>query len=436
MAHIASLVLSQMRRTWIASLIGAFAVAAACDVGSAQDLAQRRLDNLLKQKQMNQDLRAIRNSLLTDELKSDFEKIEKTFRTVISQGTTERGGARYDALKTGLTYYVYQATDPEIYESNRGLTKALDELTGRIQQAGNLAGNQADKKRFRTLVCKEVLELLEDLLKNNLNARSFAIEIYQYLKTVEGSGGERAELYDRVDEALIAVFRDPEQSDFVKLRAANTVSNILEAVDLNATVQVEFAKVLSSELSRKESEIPYQLILLETMCRITTPRDVVAPKKAIVFESCAVTMQDNERDLMVRCRAARALGRAGFDADINFDPLAWKTVELAIQTALTFNATNPGATIKGSCGLDLHLAFHHDDRAGFNNRRNPQGFLNRAPNSSLVHEAYKVVLGITNDLISNNGKVGNKDINAADVWLRANRPQNLVYDSASPPINP
>ncbi|MCA9051056.1 MAG: hypothetical protein KDA89_20110, partial [Planctomycetaceae bacterium] len=143
-----------------------------------------------QQKHLVQDISAIKGSLLTKELKGvaadpekdikgvtgEFEKIERTYRSVIRNGTNREAGPDFDALKTGLEYRIFALSDPDIQANYRDLDAAFSNLSRDIIAARSIA-NPQDQQQFRQMVCRVALPLLEKVInEGNLVARSLAID--------------------------------------------------------------------------------------------------------------------------------------------------------------------------------------------------------------------------------------------------------------------
>ncbi len=419
-------------------------------IASAQPLSDEAKKYQQQQQNLTQDIRAISESLLTEELKGrkadkdkgdpgtpgEFAKIERTYTSVIRRGTPQNNGPEVDAVRTGLKYRIYSLTDPEIQSNWRDLDVEFGKLVRDIGAASSIQ-NPQDQQQFRTMVCREALPLLEEVInKGNLDARSLAIAILPELEVLSpGAIQKRREMFDEVDEALIRILKDEKQPDVVKLRAASAAKRYLIKADAVPQVQLALADALLAELQNPLSEWEYQYVLIESLAHTTVPREVVGVKKASITEAMVVVMQDSRRDILVRCAAAGALGRVGFDAQINFEPLAWATVKLAVEAALKIGQ-QPPSTRRELCGWQLYLAFHHGDKDGRNDPRNPQGMLNRKPGSEFLRAAYNQVLPLARSLMFANGNVPNNEILDADAWVKANQPASLSYDAQSPALTP
>jgi hypothetical protein len=387
-----------------------------------------------------QDLRALNKSLLTDEVQAEFKQYEGEYRQLISRGVNPGNSREMSALRAGLKYRVFILTDPETQANVPQLAGARNSLARDLKGAGRSISNKDDRTNFRRLVCGEVLPLLEQCLTANLTSRSLAIGMLPDLEVVSSVPGSnvRIEIHDQVDELFVKILQDKEQTDTVKARAAHEIRRMLVKADNVPQVQLLMANAMVNELARAETDWEYQFCLVEALGKITAPREVTGQqKRATVIQALAEAAQDPRRDILVRCAAASGLGKAGFDGQIKFEPLAWKTVQLAIETGLTIGK-DPRQPVERRqlCGWYLYLAFHHEDQQGQQSRQNPQGFLNRDASSASIRDGYQAMLPIAKALMFETRPVADGDILNASNWLDNNKPASLVYDAVSPALKP
>ena len=405
-------------------------------VAQPQDAVQKyRRDQAIKV----QDVSAIDLNLLTAEVKADFDANESDYRQLINRGINNGNARQLKALQSGLKYRVAQMTDPAVQGKVKQLVAAKGSLVRELRGAGRNIANGNERTAFREKVFRETMPFLQECLKGNLISRSLAISVLADLEVVAAvpGGNSRIQMFDDVHAVLIGVLGDPDQPDAVKFRAVDSVSRILEKSDVLPQTQMEYASAMAKELARFEIADEYQISLISTLSLIAAPREVIGQQRgATVLRALAEAMQDGRRDLFVRCRAAGGLGKAGFDAQIKFEPLAWKTTQLAVETGLAMgDPRKVPQPIRQLAGWYLYFAFHHETAAGKNHPRNPQGFLNREPASEAVREGYSVVLPIAKALIFDK-PVAAADVLAADTWMKENKPDSLVYDPASPELQP
>ena len=407
----------------------AFMVLPSSAARADEDLAGEKYRQ--KQREMVQAVRDIRTNLLTEEVVNEFKRVERQFNGVIASGTKERGPG-FKVLQAGLRYRVYSAADPA-RQTAVGMETVLKNLDRNLHSAGQAINDRQEKQRFRTLVCRETLSLLRELLDNDFDARSFAIGILPELET-STSRDRRLEIHDDVDEVLTEILADPDQPDAVKVRAAQSITLYLEKYDPGTQVEMSFARAVRAQLSNPNTDVAYQYFLLNALARIRAGREAVGtPRRATVIETLSAVLQDQRRQMLVRCRAAGALGEVGYDQQIRFEPIAWKVAQLGVEAAVQYNAS-PNDPDWAECGERLFLAFHHEDR----DRRdgpNPQGFLNRIPESELVRGAYAQLLPIAAKMTFGQN-VPEKAIVSAHRWVKENTPDDLKFGPYADPLMP
>jgi hypothetical protein len=386
-----------------------------------------------QQQKLVRDLRRLQKSLLTPAIVAGFSSDNRAYRGLLRTGV-RRGNAReLEILQTCLKYRAYSLSDPDVQKNPSLFEAAFKNLLRDLNSAGGPIQNAADKQRHRELLCGELLPFFQELLQNNLYSRSAALELLLDFEVAPAKNNRGVIMYDQVDDVLLSVLKDATQPDVVRTRAANVCKKYLQKADVIPQVQITLANALILELERPFTEIAYQNTLLSALDEIDTPRELVDKKRAIVMLAATTIMQDNTRDILIRCRAARVLGRCGFDSSIDFDVLAWKVAELTLETGVRYNqAKNKKDPKWPLCGWHLYLAFHPEKK-----KEITKGFLNRDNKSKLVRTGYVAALPIMVELIRQGGGVpaaALNALNALNAWEGKNKPANLKFDPASPPL--
>ena len=395
----------------------------------ADDNSPQTAARLVQRKLVN-DLRRLQKPLLTPQIVAGFGSENRTYRGLLRTGINTRNARDLEVIRTCLKYRAYSLSDPDVQKSPGLFEAAFRNLERDLNSAGGQIVNAADKQRFRELLCGELLPLFNELLQNNLNARSIALELLLDFEVAPAKNNRGVVMFDQVDDVLLAVLTDPAQPDVIKTRAANVCKIYLQKADVTPQIQITLTKVLISELERQFTEVAYQNTLLAALEEISAPRELVGQKRAIVMLAATTTMGDRNRDILIRCRAARVLGRCGFDGQIEFEVLAWKVAELTLETGLRYNqAKNKQDPNWQMCGWHLYLAFHHE------NKRVPKGFLNRNDKSKLVRSGYEAALPVMLELMRMGGNMPPAAIVALGKWNLENKPANLKFDPACPPLN-
>lgn len=372
------------------------------------------------------------NKNLAAALPAVTRKQEDAFNDTMREGTRETD-PKFEDLKAGLKTEFFKATDPEFKTDQQGFQTLKTRLQSRILgRAGNGIRSSQEREAFRKLVCRESLSILKVLLQNNFQARSLAITLLPELQTVNPSRSDdpSRRIFEEAANTLVEVLMDENQPDAIKLGAAQSIIVYLERVKPGGIIEIKFATALSSELESSLPEDGYQFFLVEALSKIRTARQVAGVKRsAVAIETLANVMQDKRRAPVIRCHAAGALGSVGSDAQIKFEPLAWKTVQLAAEMGAAYNA-NPKSMHWNKCSEQLFLAFHQKGKEPVG------GMLNRAPESTLVRDAYRQILPICLAMLDGSAAIDSALLTNANAWAKANQPANLQFDAASPAVNP
>lgn len=408
------------------------------EIGVAKDAAEYEVLQKRALQQIN-----LNAGFLSPKILQDYKKYEREYRTVLRQGIDKRNPEDPIALDAGLTYRSIVLSDPDVQNDPVLFEGYMKNLTRDIGNAAPLSSipNASSRSQFRRDICQRVYQHLEKLVtKGNFKARSAALEQLLNLEVVPGRNRQRLEMFDGAHELLVKVMKDPNQPDAVKLRTANVMKKYLQKAEAIPQIEMAFAEAIAGELKQPWLAIPYMNSLVSALEWVQNSRKIVGDRAPVVFCSMVELMQNKKVDIYIRCRAARALGRAGFDRNINFDPIAWGTADLTKETALEyFNSKNPRDPKWARCGWFLYTAFHHengketDGAAPFM----PKGFLNRSEQSETVRDAYQKSVPVLAHLMDGgNPKQIGRLTGPLLAWLPKNVPADMKCDPLCPPIVP
>ena len=137
--------------------------------------------------------------------------------------------------------------------------------------------------------------------------------------------------------ALIGLLKDPEQPNSVKVMTAAAISYVLTTTAVVPQQQADISDAIADELDRPCTEPEYQLILLDTLCDITIARKPVGAPVTTGMRTFIKIVDDRNRRVDVRCRAAFGIGQGPYDERINFDVLAYKIAVLTLDASQFFN---------------------------------------------------------------------------------------------------
>ncbi|MCA9066209.1 MAG: hypothetical protein KDA96_24245, partial [Planctomycetaceae bacterium] len=389
----------------------------------------------LDQQRMVRRVREINQPLNAEGADKAYLKNRSQVSSMMSAGGSLNAQQK-KLIEGAFAYKLFQMTDPTFAASPGDVRNLMTEVHRELNTAGKFQANPASLQRFREGVCEIVHPLLMQMMNNNLDARLFAIGLLSDLQLIQPTGNTgRTVLYDPVYKSLTDLLQNPQQPDAVRAFVAAEIREILGRVDVSPTQQIQLAMGLASELRRPYTAAAYQEELIEALSYVSAPREIVGAgaKSPVVLQVLAEVVSDRQRNLIVRCHAAFGLGRAGYDSGVNFEPLAWKVSQLAVEVAVQYNRS-PRAPGWSQCGYHLFGAYKHLNADGLKGN-NKQGMLNRAPGSTLANDAYQQVLKICAPIWFNPGRaIPTADLNAAAKWVNDNTPADLKWDAAAPAL--
>ncbi|MCH2200732.1 MAG: hypothetical protein MK102_02075 [Fuerstiella sp.] len=383
-----------------------------------------------QQRKRVRDARDINVNLCNTITKLKFAE-EDNFRKILRNGTQNDT----ETLKNGLRWEIYRASDP-VYKSNpagfQGLKARLQNNI--LSNAGVGIGGRRQRLEFRKLVCSEALICLKELLENNFQARSLAVELLPSLETV--TDARQRQIFDDAADVLIEVLANEQQPDAIKLRAAESIALYLQNCDPGALIEIKFAAAVRDELDSWLPATGYQIHLIDALSRVRAAREIVGTtRRPVVIETLVAVMQDKRREALIRCRAAGALGLAGIDDSIKGAPLAWKVVQLSAEMAAAYNQDS-SYKHWSTCGLELFFAFKDRD-ASSQRGQSLNGMLNKFDQSALVQSAYAQALPVIAAVLDRQGEVDAATIESVNKWVSDNQPNDLSFDAkTSAAVNP
>lgn len=379
---------------------------------------QNCLKKITDQQALTRSIRALSNPL-TRIPDPQFQQLKGPVAAGVQSGAT--GAADLENLKLVLEHRLFQATDATFVATPDNVKNLLNEMDRAIRGAGTQAGNAQRTKSYRQKYCDAVLAVARKMFDNSLDARSVAIQVIKELYINKTAAG-LTENHSESMAALIGLLKDPEQPDSVKVMTAAAIAYVLSSMSVIPQEQDSISDAVAMELDRPCTEVAYQMQLVDTLLKINKPRKSVGVPETTVMRTFVKLLDQRDRPLQVRCRAACGIGQGAYDAKIDFDPLAWKVASLALDASVFFNQA-PGNPAWQQCGADLFFAFRHPDRDGLAKQPPmlPQGMMNRAPTSVPVKDSGELALKIAVPLVENKARIPQADQVALKAWIDANK---------------
>ena len=383
-----------------------------------QQPAQDCMQTIIDQQALTRKIREINNPLERI-AEPKYQQLKRTVTTNVQNGTDT--AAEIENLTLVLKYRLFQATDPAFVANPDSVKGLLNEMDRENHRAGSQAGNAQRIKAYRQKYCDAVLAVAKQMFDNSLDARAIAIQVIKEL-TVNTTTVGLVENHPESLSALIGLLKDPEQPNSVKLIATDAIQYVLSTTAVVPQQQAEISDAIADELDRPCTEPEYQLGLLDALFKITIARKPVGAPVTTGMRTFVKIVDDRNRRIDVRCRAAFGIGQGPFDERINFDPLAYKIAVVALDASQHFNRS-PGVPAWQQCGVDLFFALRHQDKSGLGKKLPmlPQGVMNRAAQSTVVNDSGQLVLKIAVPLVVNNAKIPQADQVELDKWIKANQ---------------
>jgi len=338
-----------------------------------------------------------------------------------------------ELIKDGVRYYVHLLS---MRENRRSLDDVTEDILRLVGWAAAQQPNESQKREFRRFLLEQIVDRASELLDGNFHVRINAALLLSQLDIVERSRNTRPEAFAPAAEPLVGVLADEKQPVAVKLVAANGLRRIASYGSLSTNQKIAIADAAIRDLGKMESHWWYQSVLLETLGALDQIHDL--ERSPFILQALVQVMTDPRRSWIVRSEAAKALGRARVDAQVNIGLVAYEIVRLTRQIAAA-RAQKPGEFYWDWCFWNLYLAFNPVDSE---ERLRDAGLLVKVQNATLrqhqnkVREAYNMVLPLAQKVLNpkTESAIGEAETKLLDDWLRQNQPENLQVAPGLQPI--
>lgn len=221
---------------------------------------------------------------------AEYQKLRRPVATGIQSGR-RKAAADLENLRLVLKQRLFQATDPAFVAEPDNVKNLFNEMDREIRGAGSNAGNAQRTKSYRQKYCDAVLAVAKPLFDNNLDARSIAIQVVKELYINKNAAG-LTENHSESMAALVAILRNPEQPDSVKVMATGAIRYVLSNTSVIPQEQDSVSDTIAAELDRPCTEIPYQLLLVDTLFSVTQPRRSTGPRETNVLRTFVKLVDD------------------------------------------------------------------------------------------------------------------------------------------------
>jgi len=345
------------------------------------------------------------------------------YATILRAGKLDANAQKI--LPRWAKWWMYRLT---IKENRRTLNKLRQTFLREVTGTAGLQDNPVVARSFREAMLKQVTKHAAELLDNHLTARVQAVLILSQLNLDEERRKYKTtrKAYTEAYLPLLSVIDDKAQDVGVKILAANGLKRIALIGDPSNDVKNQIATSLVRELDNSDAYFWYQWSLAVSMAAIDLPLDRAA-RQPIICNALMKAMVEKKRHWIVRCRAAKSLGRAALDPQINVELMTFEIAQLAQDMAKEYNQ-KPNQVHWKKCYFDLYLAFQplneFEKKRGFGllQRVERPGF---SKHRSKTTEAYEHILPfVTHLLWKSPNKLPNSILTPMADWLAKNKPQN------------
>jgi len=358
-----------------------------------------------------------------------WKKDQKTWATLLRNG--ELTPASKAAIIAGLKYRlailtlnspVQEETLSKLKEKPQDLATLRDSLVQNLNNGGLLLTKPQDVKAFRQWLMEETVKQIEPLLQGNFYVRIHAATLLGELALTNEDKKNNVPFlaFTAATEPLRGVLRDADQPEAVKITAARSMIKLIRFGDLPANKKFDTTRDVLAEVAKTTTHYWYQMRLVELLSTIASPRDEA--QKPVIVNQLVAILRDPNRHWHVRAEAAKALGRASLDPQINISSLMQDIVQFALEMAKAAQQ-QPKASQWEMTFFKLYLAFQSIDAAEKDAAKKARaGFLNNPATTSAAATPYSLILPLVNTVI-NGQPITAAQVSALENWLSNARPQ-------------
>jgi len=370
----------------------------------------------------------VEKPLITPKELDDFKRKQTDYVQALRAGETT--GRSRELIREGLEVRLFAMTIPEQFPNINGLRRTF------MRDIQNYAGaqqiNPRQKRKFRSMVLSQTLEVLQELLQNNLQVRVAAASIAGDLNIVEEDRRARtpAEPFEPVLPFLTEIIKDSEQHQAVKIAAIQGIIRLLksdEILKLPRNDKLLTAEAMAEELKKPETYFWYQQNLIRGMQ--ASGIDVDRSGDPFIIQGLAQVLGDSRRDPRARAEAAYTLPRVEMPANVNLGLLSWQVTKATQELALEYN-NSPEKVYWISTFMKMYGAFKplkKDAEEGLIHLSTQAVF---SAHQEQVQEAYAQSVAVVKSVWDNQGGVKLKPSTLVPItdWLKENDPgQTPLY---------
>ncbi len=374
----------------------------------------------------------VKELISKDEYDAYYKTEDRKFRVALKSSALSPQDRQL--IEKGARLRTYRLS---LEENRKNLRTIVDEIIRDLELHGT---GDAGRK----LALEEFSKRAKDLLDNQFHVRIAAAILLRSLNESRADAIKRipAKPYVGCLETFIAIMGNPEQHEAVKIQAVKGMERICTDSNPTVDIRLKIATAIVDELKNNQYHTWYQMVLAKSLAACNISVDI--QQKPFVAQVLVEAMNDLRRHPIVRCEAARSLGRIPYDnPSIDVGLISYEIAELTFQMGSIFNRS-PDRSYWSGCFWNLYLGFH------------PENTVEKAASLGLLEltskAAFRPAQAVTKDAYDNSLKVINNvfsqpniqarrplqpaNLNALAEWLKANKPAKDVLLPGMPSVNP
>ncbi|MBL4883860.1 MAG: hypothetical protein JKY95_04885 [Planctomycetaceae bacterium] len=286
------------------------------------------------------------------------------------------------------------------------------------------------------LLLSEITAHCQKLLNHPMPVRLNAVMLISELNQSQGNIGkkEAAIPYEGKADTLLAIVKNPVQSQAVKVIAVRGLDRLCKDASLKVDLRKKIASSLIVEIKKANIQPWYKLVCVETLGSVDDLYDT--QRKPYIIQALCEVLIDNKQPWLVRAEAAHSLGRTKMDANTNVALINHEVARFAYDLSLQFNRNTKLYYWKKSF-FQVYTTYRkltQQDTA----------FLDRVSKAPLskhktnVEAAYKVILPVVNEVVGQPSpqttKISKTALEKLKDFIDNNPPASLSVAPGSKPL--
>lgn len=375
--------------------------------------------------------------LLTEEelkdLNKDLKNLSK-YKAALRNGDLKNEAER-DAVKRGIKYRIAEMSQ---MSRVRELSKMRAEFIAQeLNSAAKLKDKPQDVRDYRQFVLGEVVNQAKVLLDKNLHIRLNAVFLLAELDIVLSPGATvPAEAFADSLPVFTSLVESASQPEPVKIAAVRGIWRAYRYGNPQVKDKLPAAIAVIAELQKTDNSVDYQIRLVSALSACDQILDF--NRQPLVTPALLDIVNDPKRSMLVRCEAARALGRAPLASNTSPQVVMQSLVTLTQQAAVA-QQKDPKDRRWWTCFANIYLAFKPENPEDLEATRKGAGGLIQSTNGATATAAkaafavvQPVLSAVMGGIVSGNPQpIEAPPVQALEAWLQKNRVGGVALDPSS-----